>query len=183
MLRTHTFRTAAVAAVLLIAPSSASANGAACTFTFDVSFTVSGVLVQEGPGHAMCAGTVGSSTVDPRPVAAEIGGYAKPSRCLTSCVPVLMGGRVTADLQRLISFDPRPDVPFDAGWWTAVLPGVTGVRGSATADGRRVPFVGNMRFTPSGVSCALNGFNPGTLQMDLVLGASMPNRRRAKARR
>lgn len=181
MPRTHILATAAAAAVLLLLPNSAVAREAVCTFTFDVSFEPRGTLVQEGPGHAMCAGSVGSSTVDPRPVGAEIGGYAKSGP--TSCTPVLLGGRITASFLRLISFDPRPTVPFDAGWWTAVMPGITAVRGSATADGRRIPFVGDMRFTPRTGTCALRGFSPGTLQVDLSLGTQMPTRLRAKTRR
>ncbi len=176
MLRNHSLGTAAAAAVLLLTPNAASAREAVCTFTFDVSFTAN-VLVQDGPGNAVCAGTVGSSTVDPRPVAARIGGYAKPG--ISSCIPVLLGGRVTADFLRLISFDPRPTVPFDAGWWTAVLPGVTAVRGSATARGRKVPFLGDMRFTPRTGSCGVHGFSPGTLHVDLVLGAAMPAKKAA----
>ena len=151
------------------APASAGQAGA-CQLEFHIGFDAAGRIVQAGAGAAVCAGYVGSTTVDSlTPAAADLSGSSR--RGVVGCLPVLTEGRLSISLRPMVSFDPDPTFSFNATWSAGGLAPATTLSGSGTARGHVAQFLGDLRFIPQAAGCSRGGrLAPGTVHMDLVLG-------------
>lgn len=160
----HALFIAAAGALLAPAPAAASAYetlGGACVVEFRVRLGAEGQLVQTEPAVVRCVGAIGRATVDPGPAAAEISGSFRPGA--TACTPRLASGQLRLLPRRLISFDARPEVPFQGSWKAGGLGAMDVVDGTGVSEGLVISFAGDARLTPGPGSCLF-----ATLQMDLV---------------
>jgi len=149
--------------------SAATRTGGVCTLEFDLAFSRSGRILQTAPGTVVCIGTIGSQTVEPARAGADLTGRVRHGS--TPCAPVLTQGKLRMLPPRLISFDPRREVHFDGAWKASGSSALAVLNGEGSADGLKMSLDGDARFAARRRGCARSGFSPGTLQMELVIGA------------
>jgi pyruvate/2-oxoglutarate dehydrogenase complex dihydrolipoamide acyltransferase (E2) component len=159
------------ATLLALAAPASAGTGGACRLSFDVEFDAAGAIRQVGAGTGMCAGKVGTESVDPSAAPAYLSGSAAPGA--TACTPMLRGGRLRVLPRRLVGIMEPEHVDLEGSWAAATAAPAAWVSGTADTVSSTMAISGMARFVPRGEGCG-GAFMPGTIEIDLVVGEGRP---------